>query len=76
MGGGAKGIKFVETLSRALRFQHDAADVFRVTPFAQDFGRERNVAGIPWQPVQEHSEVSNFFYSNGGPGQKSSGSHE
>jgi transposase InsO family protein len=56
-----EGINWVEALPRALRFQHDTVGEFGVSPYELVFGRERNLAGIPWQPVRECAEVGDFL---------------
>jgi hypothetical protein len=56
-----EGINWVEALPRALRLHHDMAGDFNVSPYEMVFGRERNLAGIPWQPVRECMEVQDFL---------------
>lgn len=56
-----EGINWVEALPRALRFQHDAVGEYGVSPYELVFGRERNLAGIPWQPVRECAETAEFL---------------
>ena len=55
------GINWVEALPRALRFQHDMVGEFGVSPYELVFGRERSLAGIPWQPVRECVETEEFL---------------
>jgi hypothetical protein len=57
----SQGINWVEALPRALRYQHDTVGEFGVSPYVLVFGRERNLAGIPWQPVRECTEVGDFL---------------
>jgi len=54
------GINWVEALPRALRFLHDTVGDYGVSPYELVFGRERNLAVIPWQPVHECTESTDF----------------
>ena len=56
-----EGINWVEALPRALRVQHDLVGDWGVSPYELVFGRERNLAGIPWQPVRECAEADTFI---------------
>ena len=56
-----EGINWVEALPRALRFQHDLVGEFGVSAYELVFGRERNLVGIPWEPVRECTEAADFF---------------
>jgi hypothetical protein len=56
------GVNWVEALPRALRFQHDAVGEFGVSPYELVFGRERGLAGIPWQPIRECAETGDFLH--------------
>jgi hypothetical protein len=55
------GINWVEALPRALRFHHDMVGDFGVSPYELVFGRERSLAGIPWQPIRECAESEDFL---------------
>ena len=56
-----EGINWVEALPWVLRMQHDLVGEFGVSPYELVFGRERNLAGIPWQPVRECAEADAFL---------------
>ena len=56
-----EGINWVEALPRALRIQHDVVGEFGVSPYELVFGRQRNLAGIPWHPVRECMETEEFL---------------
>ena len=56
-----EGINWVEALPRALRVQHDLVGDWGVSPYELVFGRERNLAGIPLQPVRECAEAEQFL---------------
>ena len=43
-------INWVEALPRMLRIQHDTVDETGISPYLAVFGRDRNLAGVPFQP--------------------------
>ena len=55
-----EGVNWVEALPRVLRIHHDTNNEFGVTPYELVFGRERNLAGIPRQPVHDCREAEEF----------------
>ena len=55
-------INWVEALPRALRIHHDAMDpVTGMSPYRAIFGRDRNLANLPWLPKTENEEAHEFF---------------
>ena len=46
------GVNWVEALPRAIRMQHDLVGEGGLSPYQIVFGRERNLAGIPYEPVE------------------------
>jgi hypothetical protein len=56
-----EGVNWVEALPRVLRLHHDMVNEYGVSPYKLVFGRERNMAGIPWQPVHECRDAEEFL---------------
>jgi len=55
-------MNWVEALPRALRVQHDMVDpVTNLSPYEIIFGRERSLAGLPWEPRLRCPEANAFF---------------
>ena len=46
----SEGINWVEALPRALRLHHDLVGEAGLSPYQILFGRERNLAGLPYKP--------------------------
>ena len=55
-----ENINWVEALPRALRHIHDTVGDYGASPYELVFGRQRNLASIPWQPVRECAESADF----------------
>ena len=53
-------LNWVEALPRALRIHHDTVDETGVSPYVAVFGRERNLAGAPYQPPRECPTATEF----------------
>ena len=57
-----RDISWVEALPHALRIHHDMIDITTgISPYQTMFGRERALAGLPWEPPRECWEAENFF---------------
>ena len=57
-----RNINWVEALPHALRIHHDMAEpTTGLSPYQIMFGRERTLAGLPWDPPRECQEASDFF---------------
>ena len=56
-----EGINWVHALPRALRIYHDTVNEYGVSPYEMVFGRERNLAGIPRQPVHDCQSTEDFL---------------
>ena len=54
-------IHWEESLPRVLRMYHDLPGESGLSPFQIVFGRDRNVAGVPYQPEAECESTQNFF---------------
>ena len=54
-------INWVEALPRVLRIYHDKPGETVVSPFQIVFGRERNLAGVPYTPPKDCEEAQAFF---------------
>ena len=55
-------MNWVEALPRALRVQHDMVDpITGLSPYEILFGRERSLAGLPWEPRLRCPEAEAFF---------------
>ena len=55
-------INWVEALPRALRIHHDAFDpVMGMSPYQAVFGRNRNLAALPWTSDGESEDARQFF---------------
>ena len=54
-------INWVEALPRVLRVYHDLPGESGLSPFQILFGRERNLAGIPYPPEKECESAKVFF---------------
>ena len=54
-------INWVEALPRVLRAYHDTVGEAGLSPFQIVFGRERNLAGVPYTPVRECEDATLFF---------------
>ena len=53
---------WVEALPRALRIQHDTVDpLTNLSPYETVFGRERSLAGLPWEPPRDCPGAQAFF---------------
>jgi hypothetical protein len=55
------GIQWVEALPQVLRMYHDLPGETGLSPFQILFGRDRNVAGIPYQPPRVCEEAAVFM---------------
>ena len=54
-------MNWVEALSRILRLHNDTIGECGLSPYQNLFGRDRNEAGIPYQPPRECENASHFF---------------
>ena len=54
-------INWVQALPRVLRIYHDLPGESGLCPFQLMFGRERNLAGLPYEPVKECQAATEFF---------------
>ena len=55
-------IQWIEALPRALRIHHDMVDpLTNLSPYEIVFGRERSLAGLPWDTLRECPEAESFF---------------
>ena len=55
------GINWVEALPRILRMYHDMPGETGYSPFQIMFGRDRNLAGLPYEPPRQCEEATQFF---------------
>ena len=58
-----KNINWVEALPLALSQHHDSPGPLGISPYNIVFGRDRNLAGIPYSPVRECEEAKDFMDS-------------
>ena len=56
-----EGMPWVELLPRALRFLHDAPGPTGLSPYEIVFGRQRPLAGLPYQPEHEAESATRFL---------------
>ena len=56
-----KTINWVEALPRVVRIYHDNPGESGVSPFKILFGRDRNLAGVPYETPRECEGAQNFF---------------
>ena len=56
-----EGVNWVEALPRALRILHDTVGEGGLSPHQVVFGRDRNLAGIPYQPERLCEDASQFL---------------
>ena len=54
-------VNWVEALPRVLRMYHDTPGESGISPFQVVFGRERNLAGCPYEPLRECESAHAFF---------------
>ena len=54
-------ISWVEALPRVLRLYHDTPGESGVSPYQIVFGRERPLAGVPYEPLRECDSAQAFF---------------
>ena len=54
-------INWVEALPRVLRLYHDTPGESKISPFQMLFGRERNLAGVPYTIPRECEGAEAFF---------------
>ena len=48
-------------MPRVLRMYHDTPGESGISPYQIVFGRERNLAGVPYVPLQECEDAQTFF---------------
>ena len=56
-----EGLNWVEALPRVLRVYHDSPAECGYTPFQMVFGRDRNLAGVPYEQLRECEGATEFF---------------
>ena len=54
-------INWVEALPKVLKIHHDTINETGLSPYQILFGRDRNEAGIPYQPPRECENARSFF---------------
>jgi hypothetical protein len=57
-------INWVEAQPRALLYLHDRVGEGGLSPYKILMGRERPLAGIPYNPTREYIEAQDFFDKN------------
>lgn len=56
-----KSINWVEALPLALTQHHDSPGTIGLSPHQIVFGRDRNLAGVPYNPIRECEEAQEFL---------------
>ena len=57
-----EGINWVEALPRVIRMHHDLANDTGLSPYEIVFGRQRNLANLPYAPYHVCEEAEDFFH--------------